>query len=280
MACAVTGGVESTIDVQGMAWKVHVFTVSGTLGVTCEDASTNPPSVEYLIVGGGAGAKSDAGYYHSGGGGGAVLSGATTLTPGDVAIIVGKGGAEAADGEASHALGLVALGGTAAHTSAGYGGVSGAGTAGGACTVNGGSGGGGGAGGPGGNADWGDGNYYFWGGRGGAGIASSITGQTVSYGGGGSGQGWHFNVNGTRIQNGVTSFGDYRALGSDGGATAIHCPLGGTIDSAACPMPLDDALPSPNSGGGGADVYVNGPAVRDGADGVVVVRYPISPIAT
>jgi len=137
-----------------------------------------------------------------------------------------------------------------------------------------GAGGGGGAGGPGGNADWGApyGNFYFWGGQGGVGVSSDISGTMLGYGGGGSGQGFHFNLNGVRIQNAVTVTGDYRALGVDGGGTAVHCPLGGPLNG-TCTIAVESTPPRPNSGGGGADVYVMGLAARGGADGIVIVRY-------
>lgn len=271
---AATGGTESTIDTGGKTWRVHVFTSVGdsTFTVVTSDGKTQ---VEYLIVGGGAGGITGGGsnpwYYHAGGGGGAVQTGALVVSAGSYVVTVGQGGAEDQDGGSSSALGVTAKGGSTVNNGAGGGGTSGAGLAGGLSEGHGGSGGGGGAGAVGGNADWGNtwGDYYFWGGKGGAGVTSDITGQLLGYGGGGSGQGWHFNVNSSISKNGGAPItGDFRALGTDGGATAVHCPTGGTLGCTGCCV---GSPPRANSGGGGADYKP-----RSGADGVVVVRYPIA----
>ncbi len=270
-SCTASGGSESTIDVAGVPWRVHTFTSSASLVVDC---TGDVMPVEYLVVGGGAGAVTAPSFYAAGGGGAAVVLGETMLDPGDLPIVVGRGGGEALPGEASSAFGVTAAGGTTTRTTSGGGSASGAESVGGASEPHGGSGGGGGAGGVGGNADWGDpyGNSYFWGGRGGAGVSSDLSGVMLGYGGGGSGQGWHFNTNGFRTQSGVMVVGDFRALGVDGGATAVHCPPGGVLD-ASCPVALESTPPRPNSGGGGADVYVMGQRARGGADGIVIVRY-------
>ena len=272
-SCTASGGAESSIDVEGGSWKVHAFTASGSLQVDCTDDML---PVEYLVVGGGAGAPLDVGFYSAGGGGGGVTAGATMLAPGDLSVVVGRGGGEGLDGEASSTFGASGLGGTTARGAAGAGGTSGAGTIGGVSEPHAGAGGGGGAGGAGGNADWGDpyGNFYFWGGQGGGGVSSDISGAMLGYGGGGSGQGLHFNTNGARIQNAVTVPGDYRALGVDGGATAVHGPVGGPLNG-TCPVAVESTPPRPNSGGGGADVYVMDLPARGGADGIVVVRYSL-----
>jgi hypothetical protein len=180
-----------------------------SVGTTSWTAPAGVTSVEYLVVGGGGGAGNG---YDSGGGGGAgggmVLTGITSVIPGNsYTITVGSGGTGGADtrtnnngtdGNSSVFGSITALGG-------GYGGGSRtnnpgpAGTGqglGGATQVTNVSSGVGGNGGGGGNAGGGGGGAAGAGtnrvsaasaGVGGAGITSSITGAAVVYGGGGNG---------------------------------------------------------------------------------------------
>lgn len=167
-------------------------------------------AVDYLLVGGGGGGGNGNANNISGAGGGAggFLAGSTSLASGSYPIVVGNGGACNANGTDTTAFGLTAVGG-------GSGGGSVAADPGG----NGGSGGGGGgrsasgADVPGGTATAGQGNaggigrWYGCGGGGGAGaaggigstggtlvagnggdgLASSISGSSVTYAGGGGG---------------------------------------------------------------------------------------------
>jgi hypothetical protein len=273
-----TGGTESVIQVNSVDWKVHTFDQTGddAFTIECSDSLT---VVEYLVVGGGSGPLSAPGFYLAGGGGGAVNTGSVLLAPGVHPIRVGAGGAGIdLPGELSSAFSIESPGAPTVANGPGGGGASGSSAfQGGLSEGHSGSGGGAGAGGSGGNADWGNfwNNWYFWGGKGGIGIQSDITGVMLGYGGGGSGQGWHFNVNTSNSKSGGASYpGDFRALATDGGGTAVHCPVGGVLD-ASCGVPLEGYDPRPNSGGGGSDVN-RIPVNRSGADGVVIVRYPLS----
>ena len=196
-----TGG---TITTSGNM-KIHTFTSNGTFQITAGIGVLNS-----LLVGGGGGGG-NAGYYASGGGGGGVLSTSSTIAPaGSYPIVVGGGGSAGglgSQGGNSTFNGLTAFGGgggsTATITASGTQnggsgaggtsgtgpgtGVAGQGNAGGAGT-SGSGGGGGGAGAVGGGAS-GAINATAFGGTGGNGIASSITGSSVTYGGGGGGGG-------------------------------------------------------------------------------------------
>ena len=127
------GGVETTISVSGLTYKVHTFASSANFTVQSGSAT-----VEYLIVAGGAGGGSR----HSGGGGaGGMRTGTAQVSPQTYIVTVGgggsavSGGARGGAGGDSSALGIVSTGGGG-----------GGGYADGAATVNGGSGGGGGGG--------------------------------------------------------------------------------------------------------------------------------------
>jgi hypothetical protein len=256
---------------------------------------TKGGEVEYLIVAGGGGGGSD---NAGGGGAGGLLTGFTTVTPQTFTVTIGKGGQggnggsggsvrEPKNGDNSSAFGLVAIGGGHGSSGGGAGqvvdntadvGGSGgggdgelassgaAGTAGqghaggnGDTTGDGGGGGGGGAGGPGQN---GGAFIAKYGGNGGPGIVSSITGKQEAYaggGGGGSGNNWGYHGRG-----GYGGGGD----GSYQVADLVH-------------KYRAEGLPN-TGGGGGGGAYNNvaGSPGGPGGSGIVVIRYPKRPSTT
>jgi hypothetical protein len=107
-----TGGTTSTITVNGIQFKVHIFN-SGTNNFTVSDAGTLG-IVEALVVGGGG----SGGYGHGGGGGaGAVLYRTNQpVSASTYSVVIGTGGqatsnAAAANGGNSSAFGVTATGG-------------------------------------------------------------------------------------------------------------------------------------------------------------------------
>lgn len=250
-----TGGTESTITVDGVAYRLHVFTSSGTFTVT------SPGEVEYLIVAGGGGGGS------GGGGAGGLLEGTTQVSSGTFTVVVGQGGVSTtgsgirgSNGGSSSALSLSAVGGGGGGRAIGQQTGSPGGSGGGAAGINSGaplySGGAGtsgqgfsggdkpvnvqGAGAGGGGASEAGANAASnVGGDGGDGLTSSITGTSVTYAGGGGA--W-----------GNSSGG---AAGAGGGGV-------GTTNLASG-NPGTDGL----GGGGGAGIGGNG------GDGIVIIRY-------
>lgn len=283
-----TGGATSTITVNSIQYKVHIFTTVGLSSFTVTDPGTNP-YIEYLIVGGGGGG----GCSHSGGGGaGAMITGITSdIVKGTYEVSVGAGGAGATSssvytytgvrGGTSYIFGIRAAGGgggggrynTDYITPAGGGGSGGGGagtrmgtqtlTPGGAGSqlygsdggwgfsdaTAGNGGGGGGAGAAGGNAT-GTGPGGGSSGAGGNGLQSSITGTNTYYAGGGAGGRW--------------STGTVGAPGLGGGGA------GGAADNAA------GGNATPNTGGGGGGSGGGTPSGGAGGSGIVVVRYPLT----
>ena len=271
---ATGGNSVYDVDVEGTTYRVHVFTNTGNSTFTV----TQGGSVEYLIVAGGGGTAGDVG---GGGGGGGLLSGTAAVTPQNYTINVGNGGAGAPpssensntrnNGQNSSAFGLTSIGGGAGANYNGNGpardGGSGGGASGGTAN-SGGSGttgqgnnggnhaggtspqrsaGGGGAGNSGGN----DGSSF--GGSGGIGIASTITGIVTFYAGGGGG-----GFGGAEGQNagGPGGFG-----GGGNGKDRL------TVNSG------NNGTPNTGGGGGGnAHPHFGG---ADGGSGIVIVRYPL-----
>jgi len=244
-------------------------------------ATWTPPTwvtnVDYLVVaGGGAGGQSFAG----GGGGGGVLTG-TLAVSGPITVTVGKGGTGTATDETQgqtgddsvfstitahggggggHHLTVGSAGGSGGggglpdlvppNYTAGGNGISGEGYAGGR-GIRLATGGGGGAGGIGENANV-DGSNY--GGDGGAGLSSSITGAPLYYGDGGGGGGW------TTYGVGGSGNGGHGAIA--GGAAT---PTRGAANT--------------GSGGGGAISYDGITTSGSGGSGIVIIRYALNPQA-
>ena len=203
---AATGG--STTDVSG--YRIHSFANSGTLSFT------SGGSIDYLIVGGGGGGGAgQEGIFGSGGGGGRVTSGSASVGANSFSITVGGGGAGAAFGGFSGAGAGSGISGTGLSNSA----------AGGHAVA------------PTTNAQPGQGAS----GSGVAGIASSITGSSIGYGGGGGGA-------------------YYNTAGADGGGNG---GVPGAVQGGA-------GTNGRGGGGGGSYNFTNG---GSGGSGIVIVRY-------
>lgn len=247
-----TGGTVTDITVDGVDYRVHSFTSTGTSTFTV-NAIGDDATVEYLIVAGGGGggngwvSTSNQGRNGGCGGAGGLLAGTKGVNTGTYSIFVGAGGAPDTSGQNSVALSLTAVGG-------GKGGPADTQTAG----SNGGSGGGG----PGYRS-----GYFFeetWhgGGSGTAGQGNDgADGQEFLGGGGGGagGPGQGNAVGGAGITSSIT------------GTPTVYAQGGGVGIS-----------PTANTGNGGLRgfglnfagsfyAYPGGP----GASGIVVIRYPL-----
>ena len=274
-----TGG-NSVFDtlVDGSNYRVHVFTSTGNNSFVVN----TPGEIEYLIVAGGASGG------HGGGGAGGLLRGITEVTPQTYTITVGAGGAarpvgtrgqaeEGINGDNSVAFGLTAIGGgrgsQAGQDNADAGGSGGggggdatgaarrAGTAGqgnaGGISLRGGYGAAGGGGGAGkaGDDSREETGVISRGGNGGDGLPTSIAGQEFYYAGGGGG-GANTNSN---------SASELSLGGKGGGGRGAR-----DLDAGGEP-----AAPSTGSGGGGAEYEGAIPGGGAGANGIVIIRYPI-----
>ena len=232
-----------------------------TVESTLWTAPAGVTSVDYLVVAGGGGGGSNRG---GGGGGGGMLTGTLSVTPGaDYTVTVGDGGGSADwsignDGDDSVFSSITAdggggggfhVGGANNGAAGGSGGGAGGSGDGGSATAgqgnNGGGGNssnsGGGGGGAGGAGTAGSGSS---GGGGGAGLASSITGASVTYAGGGGG-----GTNGGGAGSGGSGGG---GNGSNGSGAVV-----GTDGTGS-------------GGGGGGHNYWTGQA---GGSGIVVIKY-------
>ena len=89
----LSGGTESYVSANGVFYKVHQFTSTGTLSIS---PSASLSSVEYLVVAGGGsgGSFSNLSQYRGGGGGaGGMRTGIQSLTAGtSYTVTVGVGG--------------------------------------------------------------------------------------------------------------------------------------------------------------------------------------------
>jgi hypothetical protein len=204
-----------------------------TVGTTSWTAPAGVTSVEYLVVAGGGGAGN--GYDNAGGGGGGagmVLSGTTSVTPGDsYTVTIGGGGTGGANtrtnnpgtsGNNSVFGSITALGGGNGLGSR-TGGSAGSAQIGSTTAATGGSGSGGGFGGKGGGGALtsGSNNSGTTGGSGGNGLTSNISGSNVTYGVGGGGANAGTQNAGT---NGTVNTGNG---GRAGGATTASSTGGG-----------------------------------------------------
>jgi hypothetical protein len=277
------GGTVTTVNIDGINYRVHTFTTSGTLTVI------ESGFAEVLVVAGGGPGGGQGGNDGSGGGGagGLVFNSAFELTAGNsMSVVVGAGGAgvsaatKGSNGSNSVLGSTTAIGGGAGGSEAsgptregnsggsggGAGGYSsahlgGAGTLGqgnkggdnkqtGGGGINYGGGGGGGAGAPG-----EDGNNTIVGqlGYGGSGLPYSMPSTTTHYaGGGGCG-------------------GGYGATGGTGGAGGG----GNGGNSASGQATGTSGTANTGGGGGGAGGSVQGGAGNSGSggSGIIIVRY-------
>lgn len=257
-------GGDLTNDLPG--YRVHIFT-NPAAAATFRVRGASGTVDAFLVAGGGGGGHMSYGGGGGGGGGGLLYSGGYAVVCEPITVTVGAGGAGSAVNGVSGANGsnsvfgsLVAYGGGggghgnyAAGKVGGSGGGAGygSGTLGGSATGsqgyaggNYGAGGGGSGGGGASHAGYSSpaGNL---GGNGGAGLASTITGSSVIYAGGGAG-------------------GGYNDVGGTGGAGG-----GGGSTSADGTNGL--------GGGGCGGRAVSGSAGANGGSGVVIVRYAYEP---
>jgi hypothetical protein len=272
-----TGGTESIIYEDGVLYKIHKFTTSGTLTVT---AVGSFDEIEYLVVAGGGGGG---GVIGGGGGAGGFKTGTSKLTTGAKAVTVGAGGLGGFAWNSAQQRGfpggestLVTGTATIVSTGGGYGGAHGGadgnviggpgGSAGGSGNtlsvtqgiVGQGSAGGGGdgnnGGGGGGAGSVGETRMAsIRGGNGGLGKQSAITGTLTWYAAGGGG--------GTRSGYGVGGTGG-SGIGGNGSTTDVT-------------KTSTNGVANTGSGGGGGG-HDGGSQVRSGADGgsgIVIVRY-------
>jgi autotransporter-associated beta strand protein len=221
---SATGG--QSVTTYG-AYEVRRFTNIGTQILTFTAGGT----VDYLIVaGGGSGGGGASGVtYAAPGGGGEVKSGTITVNTQSYSVNVGRGGVndgvEPTPGEnglTSSIFSVNANGGRGGGTvMIGRGGASGSGFNGGGYSYgtdwvsSGGGGGAGGAGTRGFFTVWGSVGY---GGNGGIGIKSDITGLNTGYGGGGAGA--SHPVTGTAVDGGGTSYSGPPTANSGGGGAS------------------------------------------------------------
>jgi len=248
--CSATGGTITQIN----GYCIHTFTSNATF-IPAESGN-----VEYLVVAGGGGGNT------GGGGGGGFRTGTIAVTAQAYSIIVGIGGIAGANGSNSVFSTITSIGGGAGATVNANG-------------ISGGSGGGGGGSGPaqprtGGTATSGQGNNGGYnpgtaapyaaaggggaggvgsdtvsgsiGGNGGPGLASSISGSSVYYAGGGGG--------------GTSNSGGTGGLGGSGGG-------GGGSGSGT--TGFSGVANTGGGGGGGAQ----GIAGSNGGSGIVIIRY-------
>lgn len=280
------GGTAGTSGYSGGGGGSGIIIVEENYAVSATTSGVY--SAAYLIVAGGAGGASNWG---GGGGAGGVITGSTTFVAGTTyTMTVGGGGAYSTNGTNSYInnLGFQAYGGgtgvsalsgnglnggsggggggynSGATTSGGYG-IPGQGTSGGGAIANGNPG----AGGGGGAAYPGALSTGTVAGNGGSGILNTITGSSVTYGGGGGGGNGAGQTAGTGGTggggNGATATGGSSAngtagatnLGSGGGGGSTNGGLGGAGGSGVVIL----SIPSSNYTGittGSPTVTTNG----------------------
>jgi hypothetical protein len=265
-----TGGTITTILDGGINYTIHTFTSNGTFNIS----GTINATVLIVAGGGGGGRQGTISVNQAGGGGGAggLIYNTSYNATGNIAVVVGNGGASNLSGYNSSFGVLVAAGGgrggggalnngTAGGSGGGAGstnmfggtGLVGQGNSGGNTSQFSG-GGGGGAGGSGSNSS--DGGTYNSanGGNGGVGINYSINGSIVCYAGGGGGASHNVSTGGIATCGGGNG-------GEEGAGVAAIVNTGG------------------GGGGGGGDSGVDAVGGAGGT-GVVIVRYRTNPPPT
>jgi len=305
-----SGGTESTLVIEGIEYKYHVYTTVGnsTLNVTSLGSSGK---ADILVVAGGGGGS---GRHGGGGGAGGLIFIPDYVLPEETSynITVGAGGigpndinnnGNARKGANSVFDDLIALGG-------GGGGNQSNGELG----QPGGSGGGGNyynstdtrAGGAGlqpsqsgfSGAPWGHGHKggsarrvsntsYPGGGGGGAGDSGD---DVIEWNGGKGGNGLnlalYFPNWGTNVNNGTTGIRGWFAGGGGGGVWAQHLPnvggSGGGGNAGVCctssPSNGGNGIANTGGGGGGAGGDASNSKGGDGGSGIVIIRYRLTPI--
>jgi hypothetical protein len=269
-----TGGTITDITDNGVDYRVHTFTSSGTFILNKET------TIEYLIVGGGgAGAYAGTTTLYIGGGGGAgglkyTSAGNGILFPAGIYdVTVGNGGTPASVANAnfdptnggnssveqttgSPTINIVSLGGGAGgNNSAGNSGGSGGGGCGYPART-----GGTGTSGQGYRGGSGSSGKFGGGGGGAAGAGSNAT--TSASGRGGAGR--LINITGSNIRYAAGGHGS-----ADNGST--QSSIGGSITLGTSAFTYRNT----GSGGPGGRVYPNRYAAKGGGSGIVVLRYQI-----
>ena len=295
IAPSATGGSTSDVTINGVEYRIHAFTSTGTSTFTVNSLGNFfDGNLDYLIVaGGGGGGHMDSGAGAAGGGGGAggLLSGTTTVAAQSYSIVVGSGGGDqinstqniyAQNGGNSSAFGNTAIGGGGGGTRDfdGRDGGSGGGTNNGI-------------------TGWGDG-VSGQGNRGGGGENSGS--PSAGGGGGGAGevgengknQGFSTNVagkggDGLYFGNIFTdSFGDSGWFAGGGGGGNGQPPAdgvgglggggnGGGATSGSSTRSRDGFDAQANTGGGGGGAAGSPARGGNGGSGIVLVRYPLEP---
>lgn len=270
-----TGGTVTDVQINGLMYRLHVFTESATFDVLTEGQA------DYLIVAGGGGG----GYRHgAGGGAGGVLQGSLDLAVQSYSVVIGAGGAGASgtgtrsnSGTNSTFASLEAIGGGGGgqydnHYAGLIGGSGGGAVASGEV----------GTGTPGQGYDGGypytSNSPYNWGGGGGAGEAGH-DGTVDSHGSGGAG------VDLSAIFGiAVGESGWFAGGGGAGGhdPAALNQGFGGMGGGGDGPVPGVHNQPgesgdiSTGGGGGGAGTSSGGSGSGgSGGSGIVIIRYRI-----
>jgi hypothetical protein len=283
-----TGSILPTATAAPGIWTMEQQAYYKQQGLWPTPPPPTPPTVTYLAVagGGGGGRESFASGVGGGGGAGGLLTSTFTAAYGTTyTVTVGAGGALVSSGSVGNngtassisGTGLTTIsatggGGGGGGSSTGNAGVGNGGSGGGACTISAATGGTGisgqgyaggnfipyGGAGGGGAGAVGQDVYPVWNaGNGGVGLASSITGTSVYYAGGGGGAGYSGNHIGSGGNGG-------------GGAGAEYGVSNGTAGTA-------------NTGGGGGGGGNPGGGPNDsgaGGSGVVIISSPIAAAST
>ena len=240
-----SGGTVTFIQENGINYKIHTFTGSGSFIVTNKGQN---PFVQYLIIGGGG---AGGGWYGGGGGAGGYLTGTTEITEQTYSISIGNGAngqnnnIRAVNGNPTTALGFTALGGGGGSNYQGGGGTGGSGGSQGSGTAGQGNSGGGSSESGGGGA--GEAGQTDSGGKGGNGLNSSINGSMIYRAAGGGGSTYY----GAGNRNG--------GVGGGGNGSYRQATSGGNGET------------NTGSGGGGGSELTSG----NGGSGIVIIRYQI-----
>lgn len=269
---SASGGIETTITVNGRQFRVHSFTTVGTSSFVVSNAGTER-QIEYLVVGGGGGGSRAEFSIGGGGGAGGMVEGTAQIVATTYVVEVGAGGVSQSNGTRSRIVGI-AQGdrGVRGRRTPGLDGPSGAG--GGSTIASGGMPGGSGT--PPQGNDGGDGffdNHTLRGGGGGGGAGAAGANGTISGGGnGGAGRA-------SSIRTGQPVF--YAGGGGGGarGASGGNGGVGGGASSGANNTVPAPATPNTGGGGAGTTVGASGSNVLleggNGGSGIVVIRYPL-----
>jgi hypothetical protein len=265
------GGTMTYNTINGLRYKVHTFTSSGTLTVG------RGGEIELLVVGGGGGGGRGRG--GGGGAGGLIYKERYTVGSGDITVTVGAGGS----GGTVNSQVAPSGGNSVFGTLTAIGGGGGAGSL--AVTnsflsgATGGSGGGGsgnnpnpGPGGVGGN------NTDTQGSKGGASYSDNISYTAAGGGGGAGGLGGSAVLNvagagGPGLQYSINGTNSFYAAGGGGGGDGSATPasggssIGGNGRNGAVG---ENATANTGSGGGGGGTLQNG---GNGSNGIIIVRY-------